>query len=523
MSTSIPSTAPSAGRRLGAWAPDLDGGVAWIAILALSVVVTVFVARLSEPAFFVAAAAVLVAVGFAAWRWPLPTLVGAAVATLADPEITPRILPDGVQTGPIGFSEPMLAVAGAVIAVEALRRGTFVAAFRDPVTALLGLFVVLAVVSALVNGTPPGVAGLGLLMTIDAIAIYFVARMVPADDRSRAAAVAAIVAVAVAVSVFGIAQILLDPGLLGFLSFEGQFGEGDRISSVIGNPNMVAAVIGLTIPFALFGSRHLADPRLRWAARLALLILAWALVLTFSRGAWIAVGTSLVIGVLLLDWRSLPFLVLAFALAWGATTVMPRGLIAPEATGGTGGGASEGGGGGEEDGPQIVDSAFNRIGNALADRNDTRGRFLRDGLRIVDDHFWLGTGPGVYGGAAAAITGSQIYEQYKAEMFGYRTVHNFWLHLLGESGVLGTAVFLTMVVGLLIRFVRAAWRSDGLRFVILAGTATMLMVASLHSVTEMIFEGNMPVLIAWLVVGLASVLAPVRPLFARRAEAPEPA
>jgi hypothetical protein len=44
----------------------------------------------------------------------------------------------------------------------------------------------------------------------------------------------------------------------------------------------------------------------------------------------------------------------------------------------------------------------------------------------------------------------------------------------------------------------------------------MLMVVSLHSVTEMIFEGNMPVLIVWLLLGIASVLAPARPIFGRR-------
>ena len=110
-------------------------------------------------------------------------------------------------------------------------------------------------------------------MTVDAIAIYFVARMVPAGDQEHGLAIGAIVAVAVAVAVFGVAQALLDPDLFGFFSKEGQFGEGYRISSIIGNPNMAAAVIGLTIPFALFGSRHLADPRLRWAARAALVIL----------------------------------------------------------------------------------------------------------------------------------------------------------------------------------------------------------------------------------------------------------
>jgi len=78
MSTSIPSSAPSAERRPTAWSPDLDGGIAWIAIVALSIVVAIVAARISPLAFAIAAAAVLVAVGYAAWRWPLATLVVAA-------------------------------------------------------------------------------------------------------------------------------------------------------------------------------------------------------------------------------------------------------------------------------------------------------------------------------------------------------------------------------------------------------------------------------------------------------------
>ena len=226
--------------------------------------------------------------------------------------------------------------------------------------------------------------------------------------------------------------------------------------------------------------------------------------------AWVSIGIATLVGTLLLDWRSLPILVVAIALAWGAATVMPRGLLVPETVGGGGGGGA----------PSIIDSTEDRIGN-LADRNDTRARFLSDGFRVVDDNFWLGVGPGRYGGAAAKIIESPVYEAYGIELFGYRTVHNFWLHLLGESGVFGTAVFLTLIVGVLIRLVLAAWRSAGLRFVILAGSATMLMVATLHSVTEMIFEGNMPVLIVWLVVGIASVLAPVQPAILGRSPQPE--
>ena len=93
-------------------------------------------------------------------------------------------------------------------------------------------------------------------------------------------------------------------------------------------------------------------------------------------------------------------------------------------------------------------------------------------------------------------------------MFGYRTVHNFWLHLLGESGIVGTTLFIALIAALGIRFVRAARSASGVAFVVLAGTATMLVVAILNSATEMIFEGNMPSVLIWLILGVSSSLAP---------------
>lgn len=495
-----------------AWRPAVDGR-AFLAVVAVLGIALILAGGVSTPAFLAVLVALLVAIAFAARRWPLQTLVIAAVTTLADLQLTQRILPEGFDPGPIGLAEPMLLVAGTVIALDAIRRRTFAAAMRDPVLPMAGLFVALAIASAVVNAVPPQVALLGIVMTVDAIAIYFTVRMVPLEDRAAAFAIGGVVAVVVGVALFGIAQVLLAPNLLGFSARAGQFGEGDRISSIIGSPNMLAAVIGIAAPFVLYGTRHLPDPRWRWVARVALLVLMLALLLTFSRGAWLSVAIGCLAGTLLVDWRSLPILVVTIALAWGAATVMPRGLLVAEPEGG--GGNGNGGGGG---GPAIVDSTGDRFGNLL-DRNDTRGRYLRDGLRVIEDNLLLGVGPGRYGGGAATIdpeNPSPVYEAYDVELFGYRTVHNFWLHLFGESGVLGTAVFLTMIVGLLIRLVRGARDSAGLRFVVLAGAATMLMVVSLHSVTEMIFEGNMPVLIVWLLLGIASVLAPARPLFGPR-------
>lgn len=462
-------------------------------------------ARLSGVGFVVLTLCGLVALAVAAHRWPWQTLVASAIATLADPIVVPRLLPSGIDLGPIGASEPMLLAVGLVIAFDAARTGRFLPAFRDPVVGFGIVFVVLAAVSAFVNAVPPIVAGLGVLMTVDALAVYVLARMVPAEHHDVHAAAGVVVGAASLLAVFGIGQVLLDPNLLGFFSFEGRFGEGGRITSFVGNPNMVAVVLGLALPFALYGSTRLEAVRWRWAARVSLFLIVLALLLTFSRGAWLAVLLGTVIGALLLDWRSVVTLLVAVALSWITATYMPRNLALD-----SGASAAQ-----PPSVPDILGSTGDRVGN-LGGEGELRIRFIREGLPIIQDHVLLGAGPGSYGGAAASVTDSPLYDEYDASLYGYRTVHNFWLHLLGEAGAIGTAVFLTMIIGLVVRFARAARRVTDASFVVLAGAATMALVAGFSSITEMTFEGNMPVFIVWVLFGLASRVAPVRPLWLER-------
>jgi O-antigen ligase len=207
------------------------------------------------------------------------------------------------------------------------------------------------------------------------------------------------------------------------------------------------------------------------------------------------VGVGLVLGTLLLDRRALLVLVLLVPLAWATAVVMPRDLL-----------ATQGPDAAPPAGPDWIGSTVDRFDDLGG--GDLRIRFLTDGLRIIDDNLLLGVGPGRYGGAAATILGSPVYDEYDTQLFGFRTVHDFWLHLTGEVGVIGVAVFLTMVVALLIRFLRAARRSQGLAFILLAGAATATLVVGFNNLTEMLFEGNVPAILIWLILAIGSLLAP---------------
>ncbi len=474
------------------------GRAALIAVALLAA--TIAGAWIAWPVFAGAAAVALGFVAYSAHRWPLPTLVVSALFVLFDPVLLRTALPDWIDLGPIGASEPMLAVTGMVIGLAAIRRGTFWAVLRDPFLWLMTLFVAVAIASAVVNETPPRVAALGIVMTMDAIAVYVIARLVPTTERQATLAITWVVAVALLAAIIGILQVVLHPDLLGFASFAGRFGEGGRITSFLGNPNMVAAVAGFTLPFPLFASRHLADDRGRWVAFGALVVLCVALLLTFSRGAWLAVVVGLLFTLLVLDRRALLTLVAAIALAWLVTIVLPRNLLIAEADlplyfpeGGA---------------PSIIDSTMDRL-DEVYERRDLRMRFIREGIPVVVENPFLGVGPGRYGGAASAIVPSPVYEEYDTSLYGFRTIHNFWLHLFGEVGIVGGLIFVVAIVVLWLRFVRAALaEADPRRRTILAGTAAAISVVTVNNMTEMVFEGNFPGFVVWLVIGIASMIAP---------------
>jgi O-antigen ligase len=457
--------------------------------------------------FAVLSAVVLAGTAYSAYHWPRATLVGVAISTLLDPGVAVRLLPGFLADGPIGISEPLLAVAGVVALTRAGRPGVE-AALREPTFWLAALFVGASILSALVNGTPPQVAAFGIVMTIDAMAIFFVWIALRPSVEVAGRAIGAMVAAGAAVALFGIGQVLLAPSLLGFERFSPRPEDVGSITSFLGNPNLLAPVLGFLLPFPIYAALRLAGPRRRALAAGVALVLLLALLLTFSRGSWLAALAGIGIGTLLLDWRALLVSAGITALAVVLVLVMPHHLVSTDNLGAAV----------PEPSQAAIDASPEpeRTPEPTPTPDPLRGRtseevrliFLRDGLRIIGDNPAFGVGPGRYGGAVAKILGSPVYEEYGTSIGRLRTVHNFWLHLVGEVGIVGVAPFLALVIALIIRLVRAARRSEGMRFVILAGAGTAAIVVSINNLTEMVFEGNIPAVLVWLILGVGAGLAP---------------
>ncbi len=479
-------------RQLTRQAPD---SALAVAALAAAVTLTVAATWISQPVAMAAALAtgiVLVALSF---RWPAPMLAVAAFSTLADPYLIAAV------TGPasghtIWYSgDLVLLLVGLPIVARAWRAGRLVSALWHPATPLFAAYAVVALVSALVNAVPATVAAAGVGVTLDGIALFYLVRMVGPNERFLRRAVGVFVGIMVVAAVLAIAQVVLAPDLLGFRAFAGDFGEGGRSTAFFGNPNQLAPLLAMAMPFPLLALPHVSLRRDRIALLVISVVLAIAFWITFSRAAWTAFLLALLLVTARFDRRALFLALTVGILALGIAMAMPRNLAVRDQPNYA-----------NSQDPNVVDATLGRLG-AIGSGNDLRVIFLREGLQVAEQNLMLGVGPGRYGGAAANVFGSPVYSRYGISLHGFHTVHDYWLHLLVEVGVLGVSAVLAAMALVLTQLLRAVSRLRPPRRAMLLAISVGLVAISLNSLAEMLLEGNTPSFMLWLLVGMGSVAA----------------
>ena len=266
-----------------------------------------------------------------------------------------------------------------------------------------------------------------------------------------------------------------------------------RLAGPIGEPNFFALVLLGLLPYAgyLATSTTTRVARAGWIAAGALV--AIGVVLTYSRGAIIAVVLTTVVLALtrVIHRRSL---IVVAAVAAVALALVPSYLDRLSEVRNVlhlGGGTSSG---------QVADTA-------------TKGRFseMSAGLAVFRDHPVLGVGPGqfpAYYQEYAGISGDGIHAGD-----GDRQAHNLVVGIAAETGVLGLLTFFGLVVTVLRRLLRLRHQPEHRALAVSAITSLALLLSS----SMFLHLAYMRFL--WVHLALTALL----PVVCTRAAAPEPA
>jgi O-antigen ligase len=253
-----------------------------------------------------------------------------------------------------------------------------------------------------------------------------------------------------------------------------------RVGGPIGEQNRFAQVMLALVPLAVVALRWTRRPVLRLALLGLLVLIAAAVVLTFSRGAIVA-SVAVLVGLVVLGLIGRRGALAGVALALVAVVAVPGlgarlGTLDP---------LSDGGGG-----DRVIDQRI----------NDTLAAFL-----AFTEHPLVGVGPGqfpqVYAEYADRVPGEVGHELYEA--------HSLYGEVAAEGGVLGIAAFFGLVgltLALLLRargLARRAGRRD------LADLASgFVLVIVVHLATGLFLHLSYPRYF-WLPMALAAATAVV--------------
>lgn len=251
---------------------------------------------------------------------------------------------------------------------------------------------------------------------------------------------------------------------------------GGRVGGTVGSPNSAAAYLSLLVPFCLALA---ITPVNRWVRRLAIaagILGPVALILTRSRGGWIAFGIAMILmlAYTAVSHRAL-FRKLIPVLALGACMMLPFvGVIADRVT---------------------VDD------NGSA---ESRLPLMALATTISLDHPLLGVGPNNF------VPIMLRYATVEYAGVWLRVVHNKFLLTFSELGLLGLSLFL-FALGITIW---RGFRTGRLKHMILSPVAVALsagLIGHMVHMTVDIFNNRPQTTFVWLFVGLMAAICRLTP------------
>jgi putative inorganic carbon (hco3(-)) transporter len=448
---------------------------------------------------------VALAIALLPLTWATLLVAGAitVVATLVQPMLGLLLLLPAVPFGTlrqlrvgvmnVGLAELLLALAlGAwlvrQVALRRIQRETLPQAWPRPVSwrwpplsLPLALFLGVALLST-AGALSPQHSIKELIKWLEVLGLYLVVshevRTAPGARWLRPLVAAMLLSGALA-ALHGIYQFLFQVGPEPFVLF----GRFMRAHGMFEQPNPYAGYLGLTLPVAAglvtawllrVGGRLSA----RWLA-LSLfsggLMLA-ALVMSWSRGAWLGFAAVLAAMALAVAARSGRGAVLAitlvaivaYVLLAGGIALLPPSIVARFADLGPQLGL---GGLADVRGAEITDANF-----AVLERM----AHWQSALAMWADHPWLGVGIGNY---------EVAYGRYALPLWPFPLghAHNYYLNIAAEAGLLGLLVYLFFWLLALLGAWRAARRATGWSFGLALGVLGVLVHLTVHSLFDNLY------------------------------------
>lgn len=365
------------------------------------------------------------------------------------------------------------------IVVNLMRNRHPILAFGPIGPALVG-FIGLGIVSTIVNGVPLHIAGLGILSTVHSMIIFLVIISIGITAKDVHTFVYWTIGVMAVAALIGILQVFPQSPAwaLGGLRMHA-IGGLMRVDGPLEHPLSLGDDLAMTAPLAfmllLFG--RLDRQKRDWLV-LASGLMVVAILLTFAREAWIA----LAIGALFLGLTVERRLLKIFVVYVLPAIVLLALLTVPFL------------------------GSFNSV-----DTGAQRLTFFRLALPLIKSHLLFGAGPGRFGGHVALVTHTPLYAQYHLTGFFYGTgnqIDQFWTHLLAESGILGTLVYLSGIVACFLVGRRAYGSAvTPRRRAIILGLMYAIPVTVLISVTSSTLEAGPGATLFWGLMGMLIVLA----------------
>jgi len=208
----------------------------------------------------------------------------------------------------------------------------------------------------------------------------------------------------------------------------------DRVSGLMVHPNSFSSYLALVLPplvMLVTGARSSLSPAARRLCRLLLAGGAVALLLSLSRGGWIALGVALlVMGIVslrfeLLAWRQ--FVIGCLVAVVGSAVL----LVA-------------------------YPPAYYRLTDSDQGSSQARSAMMSQAIDIFETHPLTGVGPGAYTTATRTIIppGFAHFNKDYRQQLGKIFVHNKYLLVAAETGAVGLVLFILFLASAIFRPLR---------------------------------------------------------------------